>query len=123
MENVHYCVDFGTALPEDDGHDLCSACLGLDHLQEGLSDNACMNCSCMSLASRAARLAQVDHLTGGDNLPPSGMLPPARSTHSKRRGEVSAAAAPAEKRRKSDSKLAEQVQGLPVELAEMRSLF
>lgn len=77
----------------------------------------------MSLASRAAKLAQVDHSTGGDDLPPSGSLPPARSTPSKHRGEVSAAAAPAEKRRKLDSKLAEQVQRLSAELAEMRSLF
>lgn len=123
MENVHYCVGCETALPEDDGHDLCPACLGPDHLREGLSDNACMNCSCMSLASRASRLAQVDHSTGGDDLPPSGRLPPARSTRSKRRREVAAVAAPAEKKRKPDSKLAEQVQRLSVELAEMRSLF
>lgn len=116
MDGTHFCVSCGTALHADDGHDLCPACLGPDHLKEGLSANPCMNCSCMPRALRVARLAQV---APEDDIPPSGPPPPRRS----RRKAESTASAPPKKRARSDKALSSQVERLSAELAEMRSLF
>lgn len=117
MDGAHFCVSCGASLQADDGHDLCPACLGPAHLQEGLSDDPCMNCSCLPRALRVARLAQ---LTSADGAPTSAQVaPPTR--RSKRRTESTAATPPTKRTRASA--LSSTVERLSAELAEMRSLF
>lgn len=54
------CIDCRTPLELGDGHDKCPSCLGVEHLRQGLTELACMNCACMSLATRSARLARLE---------------------------------------------------------------
>lgn len=117
MDGTHCCASCAASLQADDGHDLCPACLGIDHLRDGLSENPCMNCSYMPRALRVARLAQLT--SGGDPSPAGEAAPPRRS---RRRGE-SATAAPPKKKAKSDSALSSKVERLSAELAEMKSLL
>lgn len=119
MDGTHLCVSCGALLEAADGHDLCPSCLGVAHLTEGLSDNPCMNCSCLPRALRVARLAQLTSDT--DAPPPSGHVG-APTRRSKRKGE-SSIAAPPKRRTRSDSALSSKVERLSAELAEMRSLF
>lgn len=116
MDGTHCCASCAASLQADDGHDLCPACLGLDHLREGLSENPCMNCSYMSRALRVARLAQLT--SDGDPSPPGEAAPPRRA---RRRGEPTTA--PPKKKAKSDSALSSKVERLSAELAEMKSLL
>ncbi|XP_043992837.1 uncharacterized protein LOC122842759 [Gambusia affinis] len=121
MDSSHCCAGCGAALQADDGHDLCPACLGHDHLAEALSDNPCMNCSYMPHAVKVARLAQLRPMCGTD-LPPSGQV--ATPRRSKRRTETASSVAPPKKRRaRSDQGLSTRVERLSAELAEMKSLF
>ncbi|XP_037536617.1 uncharacterized protein LOC119413633 [Nematolebias whitei] len=121
MDGSHCCTVCGAMLQIDDGHDLCPACLGHDHLVDALSENPCMNCSFMSHAVRAARLAQFRPKLG-DDLPPSGQEAPPR--RSKRRTEAAVSVAPpGKKRARSDRGLSTRVEQLSAELAEMKSLF
>ena len=106
-------------LQPEDGHDLCPSCLGLEHLKEALSDEACMNCSLMPRAVRATRLAEVEQLLGlapsPGHLAPAQRLTPAQSGRSKRR-----AAETAGPRKKG---LVSRVEKLTAELDHMKSLF
>ncbi|XP_035986276.1 meiosis-specific protein MEI4-like [Fundulus heteroclitus] len=52
-----------TGLVPDDGHDLCPSCLGVEHLREALSDDACPNCSVMPRSVRLSRLAALQQPT------------------------------------------------------------
>ncbi|CAJ1074276.1 uncharacterized protein LOC125891834 [Xyrichtys novacula] len=54
------CSQCSAALDTQDGHDLCLHCLGIDHLKQALTEEACVNCSCMALAERKARLAVAE---------------------------------------------------------------
>lgn len=124
MDGSHCCVACGAALQADDGHDLCPACLGLDHLQDALSDTPCMNCSYMPRAVRMTRLAQLSPMAGVDSSPPSGQTLVAQPRRSKRRSEPTATpAAPRAKRTKSDTGLSAKVEQLSAELDVMRSLL
>lgn len=123
MDGSHCCVTCGAALKADDGHDLCPACLGLDHLKEALSDNPCMNCSYLPRAVRVARLAQLSSSEGAD-LPPSGQVPPPVTKHSKRLSDPTTSDAPPKKRKaKSDAGLSSRVEQLSAELDVMRNFF
>ncbi|XP_033996783.1 uncharacterized protein LOC117491055 [Trematomus bernacchii] len=55
---AHPCSACMASLEPEDGHNRCPSCLGLEHLREGLTQDACMNCSCMPWALRAARVAE-----------------------------------------------------------------
>ena len=63
------CAQCSVALDMADGHVLCLHCLGMEHLKQALTEDACVNCSSMPLAERRARLAAAQ----GSELPPSGM--------------------------------------------------
>ena len=54
------CVDCRAALEPEDGHGRCPSCLGMEHLSQGSTEHASMNCSCLSVAARAARQAQLE---------------------------------------------------------------
>lgn len=122
MDGSHCCVACGAALGADDGHDLCPACLGLDHLREALSDDACMNCRYMPRAVRVERLAQFSP-TAEPDLPPSGQVLLPRSKRSKRPSAAAAGAGPRAKKAKPDKGLSAKVEQLSAELDAMRSLI
>lgn len=123
MDGSHCCVACGAGLLADDGHDLCPACLGLDHLRDALSDNPCMNCRYMSHAVRVNRLAQFSPEDAAD-LSPSGQVPSAQPRRSKRVREPTASSvAPKPKRSRSDKGLSAKVEQLSAELVAMRSYF
>ena len=91
MESSHYCTSCQAPLQPDDGHDLCPACLGPEHLREALEGNPCMNCSYMSRAARLARLAEVEPPQVDADIPPSGQEATSRPGRSKRRANPGAA--------------------------------
>ncbi|CAL8348907.1 unnamed protein product [Boreogadus saida] len=64
---AHLCVTCTAPLEPEDGHDSCPPCLGLEHLREGLTASACMNCSPLPGALRLARLAGVEQLAIADD--------------------------------------------------------
>ncbi|XP_074533298.1 uncharacterized protein LOC141796211 [Halichoeres trimaculatus] len=101
---------------------LSLACLGPDHLREGLSDEPCMNCSYMPRALRVARLEQVSSVANEDPSPQE-QLPSYQPRRSKRRSVSATASAPSKKKAKAERRLASEVDQLYAELAEMRSLL
>lgn len=128
MDGSHFCVACETPLQSEDGHDLCPMCLGPEHLREALSGNPCMNCSYLSRAVRAARLAEVEHPGDEGELPPSGQAPPVGQRRSKRRAAASAVALSSKKvkpahREERHSGLSSKVEQLSAELAQMRSML
>lgn len=103
-------------LQEDDGHDCCPPCLGLEHLKQGLTDDACMNCSTLSSWEQGvSSLAAVEGLLTSDALPWQGKV---TSKHKR----VEAVSASTSKRRKKNS-LAKRVDVLPSEFAQIKSLI
>ncbi len=105
----------------DDGHDLCLSCLGLEHSREGLSEDPCMNCSFMSRAVRAARLAEVEQLLGTTDVPPSDLPPPDQPSGPKH-SAAETEGAPPRKRAKSRG-LSSRIDQLTAELHQMKSLL
>ena len=120
MESSHCCVSCQASLRPDDGHDLCPACLGPEHLREALDGNPCMNCSYMPREMRTARLADIESPQAGEDLPPSGQAVPPR--RSKRRAGAAKTAAPPSKKR-ADRILSSKVDQLSAELAQMRAML
>ena len=126
MESSHYCTSCQAPLQPDDGHDLCPACLGPEHLREALEGNPCMNCGYMSRAARLARLAEVEPPQVDADIPPSGQEATSRPGRSKRRANPGAAdAAPPSKRKsKADrAQLSSRVEQLSAELSHMRAML
>ncbi|KAL2099504.1 hypothetical protein ACEWY4_003898 [Coilia grayii] len=56
------CVNCRAPLEPEDGHRECPSCLGVEHLRQGLTELACADCMCLSMAARTARLAMVGPL-------------------------------------------------------------
>lgn len=132
------CRDCMAPLQPDDGHDLCPSCLGIDHLREGLTDNACLDCGIMPLSLRNARLAALDDSTAWSPEQVSAPLPAAQTTSGKRtvagdgssatrkRSASAGAASSVPKKRSKDGRssgLALKVDNLTSELAQMKSLI
>ena len=65
-----YCVECQAHLEPEDGHDQCPSCLGVEHLRQGLTEQACINCGCLSWASRTRRLAEVEIRLGSQLTSP-----------------------------------------------------
>ena len=42
------CNDCRAPFDPEDGHDGCPSCPGVEHLRQGLTELACVNCSCMA---------------------------------------------------------------------------
>lgn len=107
-------------LQPEDGHDLCPSCLGIDHLRQGLSEEACPNCFVLPRDVRVARLTALDSLsTQSDDLPA------AQPETLKRPAACAAKSAPLKRAKKSGptSKLSSQVDFLTSELAHVRALL
>lgn len=116
MLGSHVCSSCLAPLDAEDGHDQCPACLGIEHLRAGVSDDPCMNCSFMPFSVRMARLAEMD---GDTVLPLSGV--PAQPTTMKRCRTVSKHGPP-KKHRKVDT-LARKVDTLSSEFAQIKELL
>ncbi|KAL2091666.1 hypothetical protein ACEWY4_013929 [Coilia grayii] len=56
------CINCWAPLQPEDGHRECPSCLGVEHLRQGLTELACADCMCLSMAARTARLAIVGPL-------------------------------------------------------------
>ncbi|KAJ8364207.1 hypothetical protein SKAU_G00130380 [Synaphobranchus kaupii] len=108
-------------LQAEDGHDLCPLCLGVEHLRQGLSDDACMNCSYMLRALKASRLAQAEGLLLEAPVQPPRAMTGSSSTT--KRCKAEAMGAPPKKRTKAAAPLAAKVDSLTSEFAEMKALM
>lgn len=62
------CTVCRATLQQDDGHGCCPSCLGLDHLKQALTENACMICCTMSWEQRVSWLSAVEGLLTPDAL-------------------------------------------------------
>ena len=113
----HVCNSCMAPLQTEDGHDECPACLGVEHLRAGISDNPCMNCRFMPLSVRRARLAEVE----GD----AALLPASRSAVPKApkgRRRSTATQGPPAKVKKVDT-LARKVDTLSSAFAQIKELL
>lgn len=97
-------------LQQDDGHDCCPSCLGLEHLKHGLTDDACMNCSTM----RTSGLVAVEALLTSDA--------PRQGKVTSKRKRVEAVSVSTSKRHREDS-LANKVEVLTSESAQIKFLI
>lgn len=95
---------------------LCPSCLGIEHLREALTGDACINCVCMPLSERSARLAAVE------STMPRGTLASSPRKDSKRRKRTHAEA-PVAKKAHKDSALSTKVDTLASEFAQIKSLL
>ncbi len=92
MEKVsHACRLCMATLQKDDGHDCCPSCLGLEHLKQGLTEDACMNCRVMAWERKTSRIAMVEGLLG-ESLP-TPPLPPRKSATKRKHAEATGASA------------------------------
>lgn len=117
----HACGSCMASLEPEDGHDRCGPCLGLDHLREAITDQACINCSIMPRSVRLARLAQLDPLSYLPSFQ-SGGTDSCRDAAQKRsasRGEAPAG----KRRRKADDQLSSKVDRLASDMEEMKALL
>lgn len=115
------CINCRTPLEPEDGHDRCPSCLGIDHLRQGLTEQACMNCSCLSLAARTARLAKLESSLCSQ-LPPA-PSDCALSPKSKKRSKQLPREAPSRPKRQKVDPLVHRVDTLASEFAEIKALL
>ena len=101
----------------EDGQDLCPPYLGITHLRQALTEEACSNCSCLPYAARAARLAAA----GNKCLRCSGMpfLSPARG----KRKTASAASVNPKRQLQETDPLSRKVDTLASEFARIKALL
>ena len=107
-------------LMEEDGHDQCPHCLGVEHLKQGLTEEQCMNCSYMSRDLKLARLLEVEQQKTDSQMPPSGVV--AHKSKCKRKASPPKKVLPSKKPKKTDQ-LAVKVDSLTAQFAEMRELL
>ena len=113
------CTGCTARLAPDDGHDMCPPCLGLAHLRQALTEEACSNCACLPYAARTERLAEVED----PFLQCSGMpvLSPVKG-HQKRRAASAAPMDPKRQRQEADP-LSQKVDTLAAEFAQIKALL
>ncbi|CAG5866048.1 unnamed protein product [Menidia menidia] len=109
-------------LQPDDGHDLCPSCLGVEHLREALSDNACPNCCVMPRSVRLDRLAALEQPTDWAGAAPRTHLPMGKARC--KRSTVAARSVPPKRAGRTDAgRLSTRVDHLTTELAQMKALL
>ncbi|XP_033987890.1 uncharacterized protein LOC117483621 [Trematomus bernacchii] len=113
---AHPCSACMASLEPEDGHDRCPSCLGLEHLREGLMQDACMNCSCMPWALRAARVAEVECLAAANGHLSLSHLPPGQFGRSRRPEGAMATGSP-------PNRLSSKVDRLAADMDMMKSLL
>ncbi len=117
------CISCMAPLSPEDGHDRCPSCLGIEHLRQALTENACSNCTCMPLAERTARLVKFDSSFAETGLPPSGTPAYSPPLGPKRRGHTQDDASIAKKRWRGVEPLALKVDTLATEFAQIKTLL
>ncbi|KAK7909312.1 hypothetical protein WMY93_013996 [Mugilogobius chulae] len=112
-----------TLLQQDDGHELCPSCLGVEHLRQGLTTDACLDCGNMPHSVRVARLAALE--PDWESESQSSQLQAAQFS-SKRPASVPLSSAPKKKRCKTRGMLSaalDRVDRISSEWAQMKALF
>ncbi|XP_049437342.1 uncharacterized protein LOC125891834 [Epinephelus fuscoguttatus] len=117
------CISCMAPLSPEDGHDRCPSCLGIEHLRQALTENACINCTCIPLAERTARLVKFASSFAEAGLPPSGTPAYSHPPGPKRRGHTQDDASVAKKRRRGVEPLALEVDTLASEFAQIKVLL
>ena len=112
------CAGCRAPLEPEDGHMECPACLGIDHLRQGLTEFACMSCTCISRTALAARLVQVEAGTAQAHERADERAPVLRPT---RRRSTTRHTASKSKRKKGG--LAQKVDSVTTELERLRGLW
>ncbi|KAK0136266.1 hypothetical protein N1851_027838 [Merluccius polli] len=119
---THLCAACAAPLEPEDGHDNCPPCLGLEHLREGLTDSACMNCRPLPWALRLDRLAGVEQRAiAGDPSLLTGLPQNLPGRSRPRHGGVAAKGAPP--RKKARGELSSKVDQLAADMEHMKSLL
>ncbi|XP_020780058.2 uncharacterized protein LOC110159790 [Boleophthalmus pectinirostris] len=117
------CQSCMAPLQPDDGHDLCPACLGEEHLQEALTEDACSKCSILPRSVRLARLAAFREPSSWMSAGPSDLLPAGQPVNNKRHS-TGEECVPRKKPKKGvPGTLSAKVDTLTSELAQMRALI
>ncbi|XP_051810260.1 uncharacterized protein LOC110963751 isoform X1 [Acanthochromis polyacanthus] len=116
------CKDCLTLLQSEDGHVLCPACLGVDHLRDALIGNSCTDCMVMPRAVKVARLVEFEDPP--DWASSSAEMPAGQPQAHGKRSSSEAQDWP-RKRRKADSqsRLSTKVDSMSSELAQMKALL
>ncbi|KAE8291461.1 hypothetical protein D5F01_LYC11069 [Larimichthys crocea] len=110
-------------LSPEDGHDKCLSCLGIAHLKQALTESACINCICMPIAERTARLAKFERSVAEAELPLSGRPAYSSPHRPKRHGHAQDDASVANKKRRGVEPLALKVDTLASEFAQIKALL
>ena len=108
------CTQCAVPLEPEDGHDLCPPCLGLAHCEQAMTEQACINCSCMSLAVRRERLDSL-HVDGG-------AVPPSKDSR-RRAASGQGASGPPKKPRVEHDPVAQKVEALAAEFQQIKALL
>ena len=110
-------------LGSEDGHDMCPRCLGIDHLRQAMTEQACVNCACLTYAARAARLATIE----AEALPSSGMpvLSPQTKTPQRLTRKRKTQKVPNVNKtlREGENPLSSKVESLASEFAQIKALL
>ncbi|KAK0130707.1 hypothetical protein N1851_034661 [Merluccius polli] len=119
---THLCAPCAAPLEPEDGHDNCPPCLGLEHLREGLTDSACMNCRPLPWALRLDRLAGMEQRAiAGDPSLLTGLPQNLPGRSRPRHGGAAAKGAPP--RKKARGELSSKVDQLAADMEHMKSLL
>ncbi|KAK0147606.1 hypothetical protein N1851_012909 [Merluccius polli] len=119
---THLCAACAAPLEPEDGHDNCPPCLGLEHLREGLTDSACMNCRPLPWALRLDRLAEMEQRAiAGDPSLLTGLPQNLPGRSRPRHGGAAAKGAPP--RKKARGELSSKVDQLAADMEHMKSLL
>ncbi|MEQ2177034.1 hypothetical protein GOODEAATRI_034410, partial [Goodea atripinnis] len=107
----------------EDGHDVCTPCLGVDHLREALSDHACSNCSVLPRAVRLAWLSSVEQLVDWAVSVQQDPLPLGQGAASTKRSAEDVPLSGRRAKRHGPPGLSSRVDQLSTELAQMKALL
>lgn len=121
MQSSLCCRACLAPLQQEDGHDLCPPCLGVEHLQEGLTENACSNCSILPRSVRLDRLAALEQPRQPGKE--TDQFPAAQPSGFKRPAATLPSVGPRKRTRKGSTNLSGRVDLLTSELAQMRALL
>lgn len=73
LERSALAFEHMTSVSLEDGHDNCPSCIGVEHLNWALTEDACSNSAYIPLAMRTTRLVRFDAVRGVISvLPASG---------------------------------------------------
>ncbi|MEQ2187332.1 hypothetical protein GOODEAATRI_003645 [Goodea atripinnis] len=123
MDNL-CCAYCSAPLQPEDGHDMCTPCLGVDHFREALSDHACSNCSVLPRAVRLARLPSVEQPVDWTVSVQQDPLPLGQGAAlTKRSAEDVPLASGRRAKRRGPPGLSTRVNQLSTELAQMKALL